>query len=87
MVECNLCTALLCLPTRKNYELTAVRCKKCDNNFKYRLCSACGECSYLKSTQNSADVPCCFNEECPLSQKERVKVEMPNVRVNRQPEV
>lgn len=61
MVSCGKCTALLCLPTRSNYENTLIKCKKCDNEFKYRLCPACGECNYLKSAQSAQDGPLCFN--------------------------
>ena len=30
-VACNLCTALLCLPPRNNYENIKIGCKKCYN--------------------------------------------------------
>jgi hypothetical protein len=41
MLACNRCNALLCLPTRNNYEMTTIQCKKCQGEFRFRLCPQC----------------------------------------------
>ena len=80
MLSCNQCTALLCLPNRKTYEMTVIHCKKCESEFRYRICPMCGECNYHKP-QGSQDTLACFNEACPRSQKESAKLEPNSMKV------
>lgn len=41
MLACNNCNAHLCLPSRYQYQMTPVTCKKCSNAFQFHICSYC----------------------------------------------
>lgn len=68
MVTCAKCNGLLCLPTKNNYELTPIVCKKCQHSFAYRLCPACSTCTYLRPEQLNQQAPACLNDQCQLYQ-------------------
>lgn len=47
-IMCNACKSMLSLPGEKNFTKTRIKCKSCENNFRYRICGTCRTCIYKK---------------------------------------